>query len=294
MTRKLQRNFRNAAAAALAAALAFTSGCASVPTVAQERQLGKQVEAQARAQHTELNDPVVAHYISQLGAEIVAAAGPLPYQFSFTVVENETPNAFVLPGGAVFINSGMILAARNVSELAGVLAHEVGHVAERHVAENMANQQNANLVRNIAMQGIGGALGGGSGAMLGRNAASILSGVAAMAYVNNYKRDAEREADQFAVKVLPQAGIDPTGVVSMFKTLQSMQGARKTNFLSSHPAPKERITATQALAARSSKADSSLRQDDGGKLEIIQRRIRLLTGAAGAAGAGAAQKPPGK
>lgn len=251
----------------------FALACSTAPlTIEEERQLGAEVEKQARQKFQFLRDEVVVGYVAGLGSELLRVMGPQPLEYDFYVVEDDELNAFAVPGGTVYIHTGLILKARNVSELIGVMGHEVGHVYHRHVAENYRRQRNTSIAQQIGVLGVG-VLAGGAAAQ----AANLLTGLGAMAYINQFGRDAEREADAFAVEVLPKAGYDPSGLVSFFGTLIKQYGDRGSSFLSSHPATQERIANTQALI-RAQQLPSNLRQDDDGKLEIVQHRIRLLTG----------------
>jgi predicted Zn-dependent protease len=255
------------------AALFLLCGCASTPTVQEERDMAKEVERQARMEFDILHDRVVDQYVDDLGEELLVAAGPQAFDYTFTVIDDPALNAMAAPGGAIFVTTGMILNVRNVSELAGVMGHEIGHVVHRHSADNMVRAQNAGLMQT-ALVVAAGILGGGGAA----NAANILTGVSALAYINNYGREAESESDAYAVEILPNAGYDPNGIVSMFETIRNETGGRQSSFLSSHPAPQERMDATRALI-ETQRLSPGLRRDDGGRLEIIQHRIRLLTGA---------------
>jgi len=254
------------------ALVALCVACASTPTVQEEREHAKEIERQARVEFDVLHDRVVDNYIDDIGETLVRAAGPQAFDYSFTVVDDEDPNALAAPGGAIFITTQMILTVRNVSELAGVLGHEVGHIVKRHSAQNMVRAKNAGILRNVAVLAAG-IFGGGYAA----NTADFLTGISALAYINNYSREAESEADAFAVGLLPRAGYEPEGLVSMFETLNNLTGHRKASFASSHPAPADRMEATQALID-ASEVPAGLRTTDDGRLEIIQARIRLLTG----------------
>ncbi len=159
-----------------------------------------------------------------------------------------------------------------MSELAGVMAHEVGHVAKRHIAQNYNRQRNTGLLHQAVVLGAGMA-GGGNVA----GAANLVGGLAGMAYLNTFTREAEAEADAFAVDVMPTAGYDPQGLVSFFQTLKEEGGPSVPEFLSSHPTSQSRIDATSARI-RQTPIPPGLRADDGGRLEIIQRRIELLLG----------------
>lgn len=267
----------------LAVLLLGAPACGTL-SVEEERELGDEVSREIRREMDFLRDDVVVGYVGDIGRELLAAAGPQPFEYRFYVIEDDTLNAFAAPAGHIYLHTETILQARNVSELAGVMAHEVAHVARRHVARNYNRQRNTGLLHQVGVIAAGVA-GGGTAA----GAANVLGGLGAMAYLNTFTREAEREADSFAVEVLPEAGYDPAGLVTFFETLKSQGGPHVPQFLSSHPATEERIEATReqiaALPAR-----SGLRRNDGGRLEIIQRRIRLLTGAVGP-GAGAREEP---
>jgi len=254
-------------------ALSLLGACGTL-TVPQEKQLGEEFSREIRREVLLLRDPVVTGYVDRIGQELLRAAGPQPFAYHFYVVEDDEINAFAAPAGHIYIHTETILMARNVSELAGVIAHEVGHVVRRHIAENYGRQRNT----GIAHQGFvlaAGVLGGSPAA----GAANLGGALAGTAYLNKFGRDAERESDAFAVEVMPMAGYDPIGLVTFFKTLRSESGSGGASFLSSHPATDERIEETRLLIA-ALPPRSDLRVDDSGRFEIIQRRVRLLTGEA--------------
>ena len=253
------------------------AACAPL-TVSEERQLGDQIAMEMRREFVLLRDRTVERYVRDIGEDILRAAGPQPFQYRFYVVQNDEINAFAAPAGFIYIHTGTILKTRNVSELSGVIAHEIGHVAKRHIAKNYGRQKGTSagyqaLVLAASM------LGGGAGA----SAAQMGGGLAAMVYLNSFGREAEMEADAFAVDVLPRAGYDPDGLLTFFETLRYESGSQPADFLSSHPATSDRIGAARALIA-AQPSGAGLRINDGGRLEIIQRRILLLTGRAGSRG----------
>jgi beta-barrel assembly-enhancing protease len=253
--------------------LLFATACSTAPlTIEEERELGAEVEKQARQHFQVLRDEVVAGYVAGLGQGLLREMGPQPFEYDFYVVEDDELNAFAVPGGVIFVHTGLILKARNVSELVGVMGHEIGHVYHRHIANNYRRQRNTSMARQVGVLAAG-VLGGGAAAQ----AANLLTGLGAMAYLNQFGRDAEREADAFAVEILPSAGYDPHGLTTFFATLIEQYGDTGDSFLSSHPATQERIDNTNALI-RAKDLPPGLRQDDDGKLEIVQHRIRLLTG----------------
>lgn len=254
-------------------ALSLLGACGTL-TVPQEKRLGEEFSREIRREVILLRDPVVTGYVERIGQAIVRAAGPQPFAYHFYVVDDDEINAFAAPAGYIYIHTETILMARNVSELAGVIAHEVGHVVKRHIAHNYGRQRNT----GIAHQGFvlaAGMLGGSPAA----GAANLGGALAGTAYLNKFGRDAERESDAFAVEVMPKAGYDPIGLVTFFKTLRSESGSGGASFLSSHPATDERIEETRLLIAALPQR-SDLRVDDSGRFEIIQRRVRLLVGPA--------------
>lgn len=249
----------------------LVAGCTTL-TLAEEEALGRDLEKEARRELPFLRDRVVNGYIRDIGEDLLAAAGPQPFEYRFYVIEDEDINAFAMPAGGIYIHTETILASRNVSELAGVMAHEIGHIVHRHTAENYNRARTTGWVHQAAVLGAGIA-GGGAAA----GAANLLGGVSAMAYINSFGRDAERESDAFAADLLPRAGIHPEGTWSFFQTLKAEGGGQVPTFLSSHPATDERLEEGRARID-AAELPPGLRMDDGGKLEIIQRRIELLTG----------------
>jgi len=256
--------------AALAAVGLSWLACGGL-SVQQERAAADDFMVQVRREMDLLGEPVVVGYVEAIGREILRHSPPQPFTFHFYVVDDDRINAFAGPAGHIFVNTGTILKARNLSELAGVIAHEIGHVVERHVAANAGRRRTAGLLQRIGVYAAA-ILAGPYAA----NAANLGGGLAMMGVLNRFGRQAEREADDFAVDALLRAGIDPDGLVSFFELLSREGGSGVPEFLSSHPAPAARARDTRArIAARAPAA--GLRRSDGGRLEIIQRRIQILT-----------------
>jgi predicted Zn-dependent protease len=259
---------------ALAVLVLATASCGTL-TVEEEKRLGQQAQREVRDHFQLFRDRVVVNYVRQLGDRLATAARPSPFQFRYYVVEEESINAFAVPGGAIYVNTGLILEANDASELASVLAHESGHVTARHVAQLYRRQRNTGVGANLLSLAIAILTGSPEIANLGQ----IATGVAATAYSSSFTRDAEREADDLAVETLINAGYDPQGMVSLLETLQREGGGGPAlDFLNSHPATDERIANVRADIASHSPLPPGLKRDDGGKLEIIQERIRLLMG----------------
>jgi beta-barrel assembly-enhancing protease len=232
---------RPAGVLALAGAVSLGSACAPAVTLQDEVTLGQQYATQLARELPLVNDAAVNRYINQLGNTIARRADPRGIQYTFYVVNAPEVNAFAVPGGHIYINRGLIDRSANLSELAGVLGHEVAHVAHRHGIEQWQRAQQANT--GVALL---------SHILLGRpptgvGAAAIQVGGAAV--FAGYSRDAEREADMSAIRYLMEVGIHPQGLVTMFETLMAeRQRSPGTveQWFSTHPTTQERIDNTRA------------------------------------------------
>ena len=252
---------------AFAGIVGVTLGGCSPISVNQERQLGAEMSREIQGEGKLVRDVAIVEYVNEIGNRLLNAAGPQPFRYRFNVIADEEINAFAAPAGYIYVNTGTILKARNVSELAGIMAHEIGHVVKRHIAENYNRAQTTSALHQIGVMAAG--MAGGQAAASLANAAG---GFASMAYLNSFGRDAERDADVFAVHVMARAGYDPRGLVTFFETLKAEGGPSAPGFLSSHPATSERIADTTALI-RNTRLPYNLQLADAGALEQIQRRI---------------------
>ncbi|WP_125117987.1 M48 family metalloprotease [Bordetella trematum] len=215
---------------------------------ALERQLGEAIMAQGRRDPTYINDPELAQYLTTMGRKLAAfAPGGMPDVEIFGVRDPEI-NAFAMPGGFIGINSGLIVSSSSESELAGVLAHEIGHVAQRHIARGMTQQsQNSMVMMASLAAALLAALAGGGG--------NLAMGVAAFgqaAAINRqlgFSRDAEREADRTGLQMLTRAGYDPAGMARMFERLMNAsrlnEGMGGGAWASTHPLSIERMSDVQ-------------------------------------------------
>lgn len=242
------------------------AGCSPI-SINQERQLGAELSREIQHEGKLVRDYAIVAYVNGIGQRLLRAAGPQPFRYQFNVIDDDEINAFAAPAGYIYINTGTIMRARNVSELAGVLAHEIGHVVRRHVAQNYNRAQATSALHQIGVLAAGMA-----GGQVAAGLANAAGGFAGMAYLNSFGREAERDADAFAIPVMARAGYDPRGLVSFFETLRSQGGPSAPNFLSSHPATAERIATTSQLI-RESSLPGDLQVTDGGELQRVQRRI---------------------
>ena len=211
----------------------------------QERALGNRIMTEARADKTYFDDAEVADYLNALGNRLVALSPDKGRNFEFFSMRDNTLNAFALPGAFVGVHTGLILAAESEAELASVLAHEIGHVTQRHIARQIAGQERngwATLAAlAVAILAARTSPQAAQAAIVGAQAASIQSQL-------NYSREYEREADRSGIDLLSQAGFDSRAMVSFFERLQRQNRVYDTNapqYLLTHPLTSDRIADMQ-------------------------------------------------
>jgi Peptidase family M48 len=202
----------------------------------QDVELGKRTALDAEKQLPLCNAPKVDAYLTQLGLKLVAKlpTGGVQYPFEFHCVNDKAINAFALPGGYVFINRGAIEAADNEAQLAGVIAHEISHIALRHGTNQATKAQ--------AMEGILGIAGGIFGDTAVGALMTQLGAFAAGGVLLRYSRTAESEADLMGTQVLYDAGYDPRALAQFFEKLEAeSKGKTPPEFFSNHPSPEHRV-----------------------------------------------------
>ena len=207
-----------------------------------ERRIGESIMRDIRHDPAYFDDPEVAGYIGQLGARLAAASPEARQDFEFFVVRDATLNAFAMPGGFVGVHTGLILAAQSESELAGVLAHEISHVTQRHLARMMGKQNQAQMTQWLAIAVAILAARSNSQVSEAAIAAGTAAGIQAQL---NYSRDFEREADRIGIQTLDRAGFDVRGMASFFERLQKFGRLYENNapgYLRTHPLTTERIS----------------------------------------------------
>jgi Zn-dependent protease with chaperone function len=207
--------------------------------IAMGRQLSAEIDRQAKL----IEDPVITEYVNRVGQNIVLNSdAKIP--FTIKVIDADEVNAFALPGGFFYVNKGLLLAADNEAEIAGVMAHEIAHVTARHAVETQAK----GMLAQVGLIAGSIFLGGIPGAIL-QNTAGLGLG----AGFAKFSRDAEREADKLGVQYLYAAGYDPGAMSTMFEKLAS-QNKKKPGFFSktfgSHPQSIDRLEASKSLVAR--------------------------------------------
>jgi Zn-dependent protease with chaperone function len=238
--------------------------------VTDDVQAGQQAAREVERQMPILRDGDVENYVNQVGQRLVSAIPPEfqhpEFRYFFKVVDARDINAFALPGGPMYVNRGMIEAARSEGEMAGVMAHELSHVALRHGTAQATKAQKYQ-VAGIAGAILGSVIGGGLGQVIGQG-----SQVAVGTYFLKFSREYETEADILGAQIMARAGYDPRDLANMFRTIEQQGGGRGgPEFLSSHPAPANRY-------ARINQEAAMLRvnnpMQDSRQFQDIQARLR--------------------
>jgi beta-barrel assembly-enhancing protease len=244
----------------------------SVFTPQQEKALGNNIMAEIRAYKDYDDDPEVVDYLNSLGNRLVANSTDRGRAFEFFLMRDNTLNAFALPGAFIGVHSGLILAAESEAELASVLAHEIGHVTQRHIARQIAGQERSGwatlaalaLAILVARSNAQAA----QAAVAGAQAAAIQSKL-------NYTREYEREADRTGVELLSKSGFDSRGAVSFFERLQRANRIYETNapqYLLTHPLTSDRIADIQ------NRVDQlpAKRSTDSLDFQLVRTKLRAL------------------
>ena len=252
--------------ALLVALLVSLAGCATLAgqnyySVEQEWELGQQIEAQLAQELPLTNDATVAGYVREMGQRMVRQTGASNLPWRFYVVRDDAINAFNVPGGLVYVNTGLIENVGSAGELAGAIAHEIAHGIERHGTERLSKANEANAI---------------AGAVLGQSpgtASQIAAQIAAQGAFASFSRADEREADAVGVRVMAEAGYDPEGLAQLLERLAAEERGGGIAFLRSHPLSSERMETVRQLARPYGGRD--LRMNDGRFTAVRQRAAQL-------------------
>ncbi len=255
--------------AALATLLTFGGGLLPPPahafffggvTLKDEKEMGRKFDVMVRSRMPVIEDPEVSLYVDGIVQRLVRAIPPQPFTFTSGTVLYNALNAFAVPGGYVYVFSGLIMNLNSEEELAGVMAHELAHVTQRHVASRMERAQFVS-VGSLLLAVAGIAIGGPGG-----GAAAVGAMGAGQAAMLNYSRADETEADQIGLQYLVAAGYPPAGMVGGFKVLRQkswMSGVSVPAYLSTHPDLGDRINGLQARISHMPAAVRGRRTDNG-------------------------------
>jgi len=240
----------------------------------QETQLGREIMRQIRADRAYLDDAEIEDYLGALGDRLVGANPEPTRSFRFFAVSDPTINAFALPGGFIGVHTGLIAAARNESELAGVLAHEVAHVSQNHIARMVDSQKGSALVTLAALA---------VAILAARSDANVSQAAIATAQAYSlqnqldFTRENEREADRIGFQTLNNAGFAPAGMATFFERLQAQGRLYENNapaYLRTHPLNHERIADMQNRIA-----DLPYRQhQDSDEFRLVRAKVLAAEG----------------
>jgi predicted Zn-dependent protease len=241
----------------------------------QERRVGEQIMRQIRRDPDYIDDPEVGAYVQSVGQRLVAVSADARLEFTFFVVRDKMINAFALPGGFIGVHSGLIVNAQTESEFAGVMAHEIAHVLQRHLARQM---QAYNQLSPLALVGLGLAILAARSSPELAQGAAVASQAAPVAAMLNFSREFEREADRVGFQILQDGGYEPVGMASFFARLQQNTRLYDNNapaYLRTHPLTVERIADMQNRAQ-----EAPYRQRaDSVEFQLVRAKLRAGDGA---------------
>jgi predicted Zn-dependent protease len=250
----------------------------SALSIEDENRLGRMVMRGLRESGQVVEDPEISEYLQSLGLRLSSQAQDGNRTFNFFLVRDPAINAFALPGGFIGVHSGLLMETHNESELAGVLAHEIAHVTQRHIARRLESQSRTNLVSAAAMLAailLGGAIGGDAS----MGAASAVQGMAIQQQIN-FTRENEYEADRVGIGVLASAGFDPNAMPAFFDTMGRRTQLGPNNvpeLLQTHPVTSARIAESKGRASHYPPVELS----ESLSYTLMKERIRVLTSPAG-------------
>ncbi|WP_241667310.1 M48 family metalloprotease [Pseudodesulfovibrio senegalensis] len=247
-------------------------------SIKDEKKMGREFDAMIRAKMGVVGDPLIDSYVKGIVDKIVAAKRPMPFTIKSAVLANNSLNAFAIPGGYIYVFTGLIASAETESELAGVIAHELGHVSERHMARRLEKSKFvgiASMVGAVAGIFLGIAGGGDSAGKLGQ-ALVMGSQAGAQQAMLNYSRSDERDADHVGMNSMVEAGYNPNGMPQMFEIMQKKKwfsgGGDIPSYLSTHPGLAERIGYLKGRIKRMPERFTQ-RKDDNTRLRRVQAII---------------------
>jgi predicted Zn-dependent protease len=274
--------------ALLAAAVIFTSGAGAddinlpdlgspadaILSANTESQIGQSIMRQIRASGEVVEDPLINEYINEIGNRIAAQTNDGDHDFTFFVIEDPRINAFALPGGFIGVHTGLLEATRSEDELAGVLAHEIAHVTQRHIARAIHASSRQSLLSTAIMLGaiLAGVASGNSD--VAQAGIAVSQGTAAQAQID-FTRSNEYEADRVGIAALADAGFDPYGMASFFDVMSRQNSSapdkRAPEFLRTHPVTTARI----AEARNRARHYEQIRSDDSVSYSISKVRTQV-------------------
>ena len=245
-------------------------------TIQEEEELSQEFMRMVRQRFQFILDPLLVNYVNDIGQKILSEMPPQPFAYRFYIIRNEVYNAFAGPGGNIFIHSGLMEAMENEDELAGILAHEITHVASRHISHKLDRSSKIGLATLAGM--VAGILLGVAGAGAAANAVSVGSMAAGQSAALSYSRQDEMQADELGIRYLTDAGYSGAGLLTMLKKIRDRQwfGSEEIpTYLMTHPAVEERIAYLGTWIESNPDAVSA---PGTGRTEFERMRTRLVAG----------------
>lgn len=239
-----------------------------------EKRIGQEIMREVRRDPSYLDDPEVEHYLNQLGGRLAGASSDPAIGFHFFAIEDPMINAFAMPGGYIGVHTGLLLAAQTESELAGVMAHEVSHVTQRHIARQIHREKQMSMPAMVLM-GLA-LIAARSNTQVAQAATAIGTGLPVQAQLN-YSRDYEREADRSGFEILQKSGFDVRGMSNFFERLLRSTRVYENNapvYLRSHPLTSERISDMQNREQRQRYKQVA----DSSDFYLVRAKLRAMKG----------------
>jgi len=269
-------------AAALAVTLLlplFSPLTADAITVKEEEDLSEKVLQSIFKYLEVIEDPYISRYVNAIGQRILAKMPDQPFRYQFYVIKEPTFNAFAIPAGHIFINSGLFAAMDSEEELAGILGHEISHVYCRHISERIERSKKTGMA---SLAGIAaGILLGAAGAGEAASAVTMGSAAAGISAELAYSRDNEMQADQIGLKVLTGAGYNPSGLLEVLRKIRSktvFDSEQFPTYLRTHPAVEDRLAYIDSWIATEQAADRLPPPVDPAEFNRIVTRLRVAYG----------------
>jgi len=227
-------------------------------TTEEEKKIGKQIVLEIEAKVGTVRDLTLQTFVEKVGYSLVDQVGPTPFEFKFYVVNATDPNAFAIPGGYIFVTTGLIVLAENEQEFAAVLSHEISHVTQRHISQLIEKSTRLSIVSMVAI--LAAMLAGRGGA--GSQAGAAMATATAQALALKYTREMETDADQNSLHYLIKAGYDPNGMITFLNKIMRMSLALAPQvppYLTTHPALEDRISLLENLMQLTQKTTGPFR-----------------------------------
>ena len=226
----------------------YNKGAFNLYSIEQEQKIGNDLAKQLLEEYQKkgqvYDDPQTLEYLNRMGQKLIQYAPEKDFQYHFYALKLPEVNAFAIPGGHIFVFTGLINYSQSEAELAGVLAHEQGHIIARHGTEQMSKQLAANIGASIVLQSVGGSVN--------PDVAGLAINIAATGYFLAYSRANEREADDLGARMIYKADWSPQGMVDFFDRLSKKEGKKSEIeiWLSTHPDPGDREQHVKQIMAQ--------------------------------------------